>query len=279
MNTTTSDREKREALATLAGGISHDFNNLLTAIIGNIALAKRSLREGDEAYERLEEAEKAALRTSALAYQLLSFAEDTETVRAPVSVRDIVQDACHLAIGDSKVTIERALPDDLWAVEVDRAHMGRVIHDVLVNAREAMPEGGTVTITGTNWHAACGSTPGLGKGKYVKISLRDKGKGIAHGQLNRIFDPYFTTKELSSRKGTGLALAICETIVKSHGGAILAESTIGGGTAMHIYLPAATPEAQEKDGKEALPGVQDGLRRRWIEMQRRHTARGAVAPA
>lgn len=265
----TSKTEKREAISTLAGGISHDFNNLLTAIIGNIALAKRHLDQGDAAYPWLEDAEKAALRASTLTYQLLSFAEDTESVRAPVSVSDIVADACDLALGDSKVAIACELPGDLWNVEADHGQISRVIHDLLINAREAMPDGGTVTISASNLYVRRGSIQGLKRGRYVKVSVRDKGRGIPRSRLSRIFDPYFTTKELCSRKGTGLALAICQTLVKSHGGTILAESAVSSGTAVHIYLPASTLQAEENCAKDILPGVQDGLRRRWIELQRR----------
>ncbi|MGE5237386.1 MAG: sensor histidine kinase [Chloroflexota bacterium] len=265
----SSKSEKLEAISVLAGGISHDFNNLLTAVLGNLALAMRSMHRGDAAYAWLEEAEKAALRTSALTYQLLSFADEGEPVRTPTAVDEIIRDGSHLALGDSKVTIECALPRNLWNVDVDRAQMTRVIHDILVNAREATSSGGTVKIEATNWYARRGNTSGLKKGRYVRISIRDNGRGVTQDNVDRIFDPYFTTKEMSSRKGTGLALAVCHTIVRNHGGSISVESASGRGAVFHICLPASSQAAEQKQSTELRHGLHDDSRIGWAELQRK----------
>jgi PAS domain S-box-containing protein len=229
--------QKLESIGTLAGGIAHDFNNILTVILGNMTLAKMSIAEGNKALKRLKDAEKATMRAKDLTQQLLTFAKGGEPFKRVIFINRLIEDSANLALSGSNVKCEYAMADNLFPVEIDEGQMRQVIHNIVTNAKEAMPSGGVVSIHSENVILGPQNDLSLRSGRYVRIAIQDKGPGIPEAYLQKVFDPYFTTKEMGSEKGTGLGLAICYSIVKKHHGHIRAESGAGLGSTFHIYLP------------------------------------------
>ena len=225
---------KLESLGVLAGGIAHDFNNILTAIIGNITLAKMS-GDIDEIYRRLSEVEKATLRARALTQQLLTFSKGGAPIKKTSSIAELLRDSTNFILRGTNVRCEFSIPDDLLPVEIDEGQMNQVINNLIINACQAMPEGGTIRVTAENMDVKEGSSLPLKEGKYVKISIEDQGIGIPEKHISKIFDPYFTTKE----GGSGLGLAASYSIIKNHSGHISVESKPGKGTTFYIFLPAS----------------------------------------
>ncbi len=242
---------KLESVGVLAGGIAHDFNNFLTVVIGNIALTKVKLQAAEPVDDLLEQTAKACKRAVLLASQLLTFGRGGAPVRRPTSVAPVVNDAVDLARAGAQVSIELDVADDLWAAEIDAEQIGQALHNVLLNARQAMPVGGKIEVHAKNVVLDTNSLP-LAGNRQVKISVRDYGCGIAASVLPRVFDPYFTTKQ----GGRGLGLATAHAIVIKHGGHISVQSTVGVGTTFSIYLPACNdarmPELSEPPGQELL---------------------------
>ena len=226
--------QKLESLSALAGGLAHDFNNLLTAILGNISLAKFD-RPDNTIYSRLEEAEKATLRAQHLTQQLLTFARGGTPVMKTLSIRELVKDAIAVALQGPRSRSKLSISDDLKPVEADDSQLTQVINNLITNADQAMSEGGTVRVTCENVALTGDSGVPLPSGDYVKISVTDGGVGIPRDQFEKIFDPYFTTKQ----KGRGLGLATSYSIIKRHGGHIAVESEPGTGTTFSVYLRAA----------------------------------------
>lgn len=233
---------KFESIGILAGGIAHDFNNILTAILGNISLARMYINHEDKLFSILSEAEKASLRAKELTHQLVTFAVGGEPVKKTGSVADVVKGSVSLALAGSNVLCQCHMPDDLWPVEFDEGQIRDVIHNILSNAVHAMPAGGVVKIPGENVivRAEKGNKGlPLPDGKYVKISVEDQGIGIPDEHLPLVFDPYFSTKQRGTQKGMGLGLATAFSIIKKHKGYITVESKVGAGTTFQIYLPAS----------------------------------------
>ncbi|MBI5141169.1 MAG: PAS domain S-box protein [Nitrospirae bacterium] len=231
-------RRNLESLGILAGGIAHDFNNLLTTIFGSIEIARLHLNPASKAYELLGNAEHAFTRAQELSRQLLTFSRGGEPVKREESLRDLLGNSCDFSLSGSTIRCDIDIPADLWPVEFDRAQIGQVVHNLLLNARDAMPAGGVITLSASNVELASSDSLPVAPGCYIKISIADQGMGIARENLPKIFDPYFTTKQMGARKGTGLGLAICFSIIKKHDGHITVESEVGRGTVFHIYLPA-----------------------------------------
>jgi PAS domain S-box-containing protein len=234
---------KLESVGVLAGGIAHDFNNLLAVILGNISFAKMFMKANDKTAERLVEAEKACLRGKDLTYQLLTFARGGEPLRKVMGIGPLIETTVRTCLAGSETDTALSLPESLLPVKIDEGQIRQVIQRIVDNASEAMEGRGTVTITGTNVAIAPDSTLTLNSGGYVRISIQDQGPGIAQEDLAKIFDPYFTRKQMGYQKGTGLGLSICYSIVKDHGGLITVESEVGKGTIFHIYLPAVIEDA------------------------------------
>jgi signal transduction histidine kinase/CheY-like chemotaxis protein len=224
---------KLESLGVLAGGIAHDFNNFLTIIQGNVELAKLGLEPDDPAQAILDRTIKGCRRAAFLSSQLLTFAKGGSPIRSLASVAKLVNDAVNLARAGAPTTIDVDVAQDLWSVEVDAGQIGQVLHNILLNARQAMPEGGIIEVRAMNM--AFGDGGETGSGAYVRISIRDYGCGISADHLPKIFDPYFTTKT----SGTGLGLATAHAIVAKHAGHISVESKPGMGTVFNIDLPAS----------------------------------------
>lgn len=231
--------DKLESLSILAGGIAHDFNNLLTAILGNIALAKSCHELGNEAIARMDEAEQATLRARELALQLMSFARGNSPAVQPASVAETIRDAASFARHGTGIACRFNLPDNLWAVAIDAGQIQQVIGNLLLNAHEVMPDGGTVSIGADNITVPGERPLPLKPGKYVAVHISDRGGGISAKNLSRIFEPYFTTKP----GGSGLGLATTRIIMQHHHGHIAVESQPGEGTTFHLYLPASREPA------------------------------------
>ena len=225
---------KLDSLATLAGGIAHDFNNILTAILGNIGLAMLEGQIGPKVRERLSQAEQSCLRAQTLSQQLLTFAKGGAPIKKIVSIPKLLKESSRLTLSGSNSLSEFSIPEDLWSVEADEGQISQVFSNLLINADQAMPEGGIIKIGAENIVVAGRSGLPLANGNYVKITFADQGVGISPQYLDKIYDPYFTTKQ----KGSGLGLATAYSIIKNHSGLIKVESQLGVGTAFEIYLPA-----------------------------------------
>ncbi len=231
---------KLESIGLLAGGIAHDFNNILAAIVGFVSAAKLRATPDQPIYRTLEAAEMAAVRATRLTKQLLTFAKGGAPVKKVAALAPIVREAAGFALVGSNVRCEFSPPADLWSAEVDEGQIAQVIHNLVLNAAQAMPEGGIVTVTAGNVHRGIAELPaGLAGGEFVEITVGDHGAGIAPEHLERIFDPYFTTK----KSGSGLGLATSYSIVKAHRGTITVTSRLGVGTTFAVLIPAsrATP--------------------------------------
>jgi PAS domain S-box-containing protein len=239
---------KLESIGILAGGLAHDLNNSLAAILGNISLAKRSLSRGSEQFRKLSEAEAACLQARDVTQQLLTFSKGGVPVRRPAPVGQLLLDWAGFALSGSNVQGEFDIAEDLWTADIDEGQISRVINNLIINAQQAMPQGGTVTVRAENVTVGedrlAQGLPLL-EGKYVKIEIQDRGTGIPPAHLHRIFDPYFTTKQ----KGSGLGLSIAYSVTRSHEGYITVESQLGVGTTFYIYLPSSGVEAPATERK------------------------------
>ncbi|MEW5802815.1 MAG: PAS domain S-box protein [bacterium] len=230
--------QRLESIGVLAGGIAHDFNNILTSIIGNLSLATMLAKPGDRISKLLDGTEKSACRARDLTRQLLTFAKGGAPIKQTASISELLKDTTTFSLRGSKVKAEFSLAEDLWPVEVDTGQISQVVNNLVINAKQAMPEGGIIRVTAQN--ATIGHEENkvdipLEEGRYIKISVEDQGAGIPDEHLQRIFDPYFTTKET----GTGLGLATSYSIIKRHEGYITVKSQPGVGTTFFIYLPAS----------------------------------------
>ncbi|MBN1350004.1 PAS domain S-box protein [candidate division KSB1 bacterium] len=227
--------QKLESIGLLAGGIAHDFNNILTAIMGNISLAKADLSKTSELFEILTEAEKASVQAKNLTHQLLTFARGGAPLKKAASIAELIRNSAAFTLSGSNVRCEYHFSKDTWAVEVDTGQISQVIQNIIVNSKQAMPKGGTIRVDVENVVIDDEKRLPVKKGKYVKISFADEGVGISTEHLPKVFDPYFTTK----REGSGLGLTICYSIIKKHGGFIFAESVVNNGATFAIYLPVS----------------------------------------
>ena len=241
--------QKMESIGILAGGIAHDFNNLLATIMGNISLAKMMTKPEDKIFNILNRAENVSLRAKDLTQQLLTFSRGGAPVKKIVSIAKIIKDSGNIALKGSKVSCEFSLPENIWPVEVDEGQLLQVFNNLIINADQAMPEGGTIKVRAENLKLDAGNGLQLPEGTYVKISIQDQGVGISEENLARIFDPFFTTKT----KGTGLGLTTVYSIIKKHNGFIKVESKLGIGTTFQIYLPASHKEILVNRNITVLP--------------------------
>ena len=241
---------KLESVGVLAGGIAHDFNNILTAILGNINLASRFIEPENEAASLLHKAEKATLRAEKLTKQLLTFSKGGDPVRETASIAQVIRESAEFVLHGSSVVCHYEIPDDLWLVDVDTGQISQVIQNLIINACHAMPEGGRIDISCANIEDITSETHlSLHGGDYVKIMIRDYGVGIPEKILDKIFDPFFSTKQ----EGSGLGLATCHSIIHKHEGHIMVQSEPGTGTRFTIYLPAAGKgKSVVKDDRSSL---------------------------
>jgi signal transduction histidine kinase len=231
-------RTKLESLGTFAGGVAKDFDSLLTAILRNVFLAKISASDDDKILENgLAIAERAGLQAKELAHRLITFSQGGHPVRKLENLGPVLQEAAEKVFQDSNITCNISIAEDLWSCEVDAAQIRQVMENVLINAKEAMPNGGIVDILAENTTVGT-IIKSQGQTNYVRIIIKDNGVGIPRANLSRIFDPYFTTKKTTGLGGIGLGLAISDSIIKYHKGLITVESVVNSGTTFSIYLAA-----------------------------------------
>ena len=231
--------QKMEAVGTLAGGIAHEFNNLLTAIIGNVTLSLLDLPEDHPLTPGLRDCESAAQRAADLTRQMLGFGRRTPLRMRPTDLRETISDSLPLVgrVLDPRITIERSDAPDLWTTLVDPAHIGQALMNLCVNARDAMPEGGRLRVSTRNVPA--GRVPGR-DGDHIVLEVTDTGQGMPPETVERMFEPFFTTR--GPNHGPGLGLSVVHGIVEQHAGWIDCESTPGVGTTFRIFLPRHVEE-------------------------------------
>jgi len=251
--------QKMEAIGTLAGGIAHDFNNILAGIIGYAELASLDIPEGSKAHQNLQNSIKSALRAKSLVQQILAFSRQGKQERKPLDIRPIVKEGLKLLRASLPATIEirQEIGQDLGTIEADPTQIYQVLMNLCTNAAQAMEkEGGILEISLENVEMKeeiSTSLAGIEPGPYLRLRVSDTGHGIPPEILPRIYDPYFTTKEVG--KGTGLGLAVANGIVKSYGGGIAVSSEVGKGSTFHVYFPSIkVPSLTLEVGKvEPLP--------------------------
>ncbi len=246
--------QKLESIGVLAGGIAHDFNNLLTAMLGNISLAKLNARSGDGIYQPLEQAERASERAQALTRQLLTFSRGGSPIRKTLSIGQLVKEAVTFSLRGSRTRSEFIIPDDLRPVDGDEGQLGQVFDNLAINADQAMPAGGTLRVVCSNCLLPESAALPFAPGAYVKVTFIDQGIGIPADHFEKIFDPYFTTKQ----KGSGLGLATSYSIIKRHDGHITVESEPGAGASFNIYLPLSEQEVRQEPEEPRVVGKGHG---------------------
>jgi PAS domain S-box-containing protein len=261
---------KLESTGILAGGIAHDFNNLLAGILMNLEMAQAPDSSEQDVAISLLEAKHAVLAARVLTQQLITFSRGGASVRQATDLGAVLKEAVPLALSGSNVRSEIQLAADLWRVEVDVGQIGQVVRNLVLNAREAMPNGGVVSLRAENVMLRPGCSPALTPGEYVKIRVNDQGCGIAPDVLPKIFDPYFSTKLRGTQKGMGLGLTICHSVVQKHAGAITVESTPAAGTVFHVFLPASRQIPAPAEGMSTPTGRRQG---RILVMDDEHVVR------
>jgi len=242
--------DKLESVGILAGGIAHDFNNILTSISGNISMAKMQVKPGHKIFDFLSAAETASVRAQGLTMQLLTFAKGGTPLKETVFFKKLIKETSLFILRGSKSACEFEIAEDLWPVEADAGQINQVISNIVINANQAMPEGGIIRIMAENLMPEKVREIPVNPGRYIHISIKDEGVGIAEKHLFKIFDPYFTTKQA----GNGLGLATAYSIIKKHNGHISVDSFLGASTNFHIYLPASDKEVPVKDEDVLLTG-------------------------
>jgi PAS domain S-box-containing protein len=228
--------QKLESVGTLAGGIAHDFNNILMGIFGNIELAKYSLPSGHPSRTSLQRAERSLDRAVHLSTQLLTFSKGGEPIKETTGLADLLKDIARFDLSGSPVKPVFTIDPDLWDAHVDKGQIQQVFSNLTINAKQAMPDGGSLYFSLENRILAAGEIPSLAPGKYIRITVKDEGAGIPPKHLSRIFDPYFSTKQT----GSGLGLATVYAIISKHKGHIAVETEPDKGTVFTIHLPAST---------------------------------------
>lgn len=230
--------DKLDSLGVLAGGIAHDFNNLLGGIFGYLSLA-RDVGHPEVSLKYLDKAIAVFQRAKGLTMQLLTFSSGGAPQRTQGRLGDLILKTSEFALAGSNVTLETSLPQDLWSSEFDEHQIEQVMDNLVINARQAMPHGGTVTITARNLMLGADDHPQLAPGPYLEVTVADEGEGVPSSHRGKIFDPFFTTKP----EGHGLGLATCHSIVMKHGGTLELVSHGSPGAIFRFLLPASTSEA------------------------------------
>jgi PAS domain S-box-containing protein len=240
---------KLESIGILAGGIAHDFNNILTVILGNIYVANSCAdKDIKETKEKLIEAEKCGMRAKDLTRQLLTFSKGGEPVKKVTQLQDLFKESTEFTLRGSNTKYRLYISQDLWPCEVDEGQISQVINNLIINADQAMPEGGTIDLRAENATVGKEDRLPLNEGRYAKLTIKDQGHGIPEQLLSKVFDPYFSTKQ----KGSGLGLTTTYSIIKRHGGHIAVESEQNVGTTFQVYLPASSEQIEEKEKKKKI---------------------------
>ena len=243
--------DKLESVGILAGGIAHDFNNILTSISGNISMAKMHLKSGSKGFDLLSSAETASMRAMGMTGQLLTFARGGTPVKATASISRLIEESSLFVLQGTKSGCEFSIAENLWPVLADTGQISQAISNIVINANQAMPEGGIVQVAAENLVLEESQGLPLNPGRYIRISIKDQGVGIAKKHLSKIFDPYFTTKN----EGSGLGLAAVYSIIKKHSGHISVNSSLGAGTTFDIYLPASGKDIPVTEKFDLITGA------------------------
>lgn len=251
--------QRLESIGSLAGGIAHDFNNILLGVMGSASIAKTYLKPGEKVFELLNDIEAAAVHAKGIAKRLLTFSSGGEPLMEVVSIVELIRDTAGLVLKGTGVECEFKFAEDLLDVDIDEAQASQVINNIILNAAHAMPDGGRVSIGAENVTVTPKDALPLEDGGYVRITIKDRGKGIPKKNVAKIFDPFFTTKE----KASGLGLALAYSVIKKHKGHIGVESKVGSGTVFSIYLPACQKERLESDN---LQGGGDKMKGKVLVM-------------
>jgi signal transduction histidine kinase/CheY-like chemotaxis protein len=244
-----------DSLGTLAGGIAHDFNNLFQGLLGNLSLAKMSIPASGKAVRFLENVEQVYTQASELTKQLIAISSGDGSLPVDMHLSRHIRDAVALKLSTSPFAVAFDLAADLWPVNIDAGQFRQVLDNLVTNAIEAMPGEGRIWVTAVNEHQPGGRLPTtLPPGRYVTLSIRDQGRGIRKEDLPRIFDPYFSTKRRGAKKGMGMGLALCNSIIHKHGGAITVKTAVGQGATFHVHLPAVTMASAKTAINQEVPG-------------------------
>lgn len=244
--------QKMESIAVLAGGLAHDFNNIITTILGNLSLSMATIDSEAPGYSFLAPAKSASLRAKDLTQKLLTFSKGGAPVRSLASLTEIIKDSADFALSGSAVKVQYEFDPELWAANIDTVQISQVMQNLIINSKQAMPDGGNIKICCSNFDQS-GEIPELRTGHYIKITISDTGSGISPAIIDKIFDPYFTTRNLDSIKGSGLGLALVHSIIKRHDGIISVKSQENSGTTFTLYITAAIDAAVTKqDQKESV---------------------------
>jgi two-component system, cell cycle sensor histidine kinase and response regulator CckA len=230
---------KLESTGILAGGIAHDFNNLLTVILLDVELALAATHTDEGIARYLKDAKKTVLMARGLTQQLITFADGGSPIPKPLHLAELIRQSVRTALSGSCVQCEFHLAKNLWLIEADESQIGQVFCNLALNAREAMPDGGLLSVRASNQVLASQGDDSLPAGDYVQVSIADQGGGMAEGLTAKIFDPYFSTKCRGTQKGMGLGLTICQTVMQKHGGSIVVETKEGVGTTFYLYFSAS----------------------------------------
>jgi two-component system cell cycle sensor histidine kinase/response regulator CckA len=244
---------KLESLGILAGGIAHDFNNILTGILGNLSMLRTLVSDNQKGTSRIDQCEQAVSQARGLTSQLLTFAKGGDPVKKTIELGSVIENAVSFALTGSNVVAELNVAEDLWPVDADENQIGQVLHNLLINAAQAMPQGGVIQVTAQNRTKGPDKISSLVEENCVGIEVRDQGKGIPTEHLEKIFDPFFTTKDT----GTGLGLTSAYSIVRKHDGDIRVTSRLGQGAAFEVVLPAVRQPAGREDAP-ALHTIKPG---------------------
>ncbi|MCK4890316.1 MAG: response regulator, partial [Candidatus Aminicenantes bacterium] len=228
-------------------GIAHDFNNILASILVNIGLFELYKDDDSKRVSKLKEMESAILRAKDLTQQLLTFSKGNAPIKNPASINELLEETVNFTLSGSNVKCDFHISENLREAEIDKGQISQVIQNIIINAVQAMPEGGTISVSAENLDGKEIKDLPLNENRYIKIEFKDRGMGIPESQLKNIFDPFFTTKQ----KGGGLGLATAFSIIKNHDGLITVESELGKSTTFCVYLPALKKEVLKKDKKES----------------------------
>jgi PAS domain S-box-containing protein len=242
--------QKLESLGVLAGGIAHDFNNLLAAILGNVSVAQTCVEPGEAISEFLVAAERACLQAKGLTQQFITFSNGGLQVRQVQAIGELISDAAHLGLSGSNVEYELHASNNLWPVCCDAGQIRQLINNLIMNAKEAMPGGGTIEIEAKNERVETDGVSPLEPGNYIRITIKDHGLGIPEEYLARVSDPYFSTKQRGCQKGMGLGLTVAYSIARQHGGHLGINSREGQGTTCILHLPASEETLRESESSK-----------------------------
>jgi signal transduction histidine kinase/ActR/RegA family two-component response regulator len=247
-----ANTQKLESLGILAGGIAHDFNNILTAILGNLSLLQSEIKASGNALELFQEAQTACATAKGLSHQLLTFAKGGHPIVKVMDLRPLLKQTASFSTRGSNARCVLELGDSLLAVNIDKEQIAQVIQNLMINAVQAMPEGGTITLRARLVALGANERSPLAAGRYVQVTVQDQGTGIPPLHITKIFDPYFSTKSA----GRGLGLAMCYSVMAKHGGHICAESRPGAGATFILHFPAADAAAVAPE--PGLPALTPG---------------------